>query len=161
MAVDMTKLNPEQEKMVKKIIDSGKNIGAPDIVIQAAIFIANAESNFDPNQNINLYSSAKGMFQYIENTWETSWNNYIKNNTLDPLTRLSASNARFIPDAQIAIMYQDLIHWYSGYPQGMLARNYMPGGNLYDQTQKLENNGIDIKNNFINYAYFRHNTNVD
>lgn len=49
MAVGMTKLSSSQQQMVNKIIDAGKKAGAPDVVIQAALNIANAESSFSTN----------------------------------------------------------------------------------------------------------------
>ena len=157
MAVDMTKLSLGQQQKVNKIIDAGKKLGVPDVVIQAAVNIANAESTFDPALK-SKSTSAYGMFQYIDSTWNSSWNSYVKSNPTSSLLVVPAP--REDVDAQIAVMYQDLNRWYAGYDQGQLAKNYMPGGNLYSQVQQLAVNGIDITSSFINYAYFRHNTSV-
>ncbi len=131
MSADMTKLSQSQQQMVNKIIDAGKKLGVPDVVIQATLNIANAESNFNVKPDSNGLSSAQGMFQYIDSTWQSAWSSYVKSNPTSSLGGLDASNARFNPDAQIAVMYQDLNRWYAGYDQGQLVQNYMPGGNLY------------------------------
>jgi len=45
----------------------------------AAIKIANCESKLDPNAK-NKYSSAKGVYQFIDSTWA----NYCEGDVLDP-----------------------------------------------------------------------------
>ena len=66
----MTKLSQSEQQMVNKIIDAGKQLGVPDVMIQAALNIANAESSFLPTASART-NSAKGMFQYLDSTWKS------------------------------------------------------------------------------------------
>jgi len=161
MATNMNSLSPAQQAMVDKIIASGQQVGAPNVVIQAAVIIANAESDFDSNQP-GKTSHAYGLFQYMDTvktpTWTNSWRSFVRKNPSNPLSKMTVSAAKKDVDAQIQVMYADLNRMYAGYDQGKIAHNYLPGGNLYSVTQKLQANGIDIKHNFLNYAYLRHNT---
>ena len=158
MAIEIAKANAGQQDLINKIIAAGKKIGTPDVVIQAAINIANAESGFVVKPAPNTSSSAQGMFQYIDASWSAAWNNYVKANPNDPLAQKSASEARFNADAQIVVMYQDLNKWYAGYDQGVLAKIYLPGGDRYSDVLALKASGIDVTTNFLSYAYLRHNT---
>ena len=101
MALDMTRLNQSQQLMANKIIDAGRKLGVPDVLLQAALNIANAESSFNPSAGATT-TTAKGMFQYIDATWQSAWNNYSKSNPSSPLVNLS--NPRSDADAQIAVM---------------------------------------------------------
>ena len=47
MAVSMSNLSASQKAIVNKIISAGKSLGLTDVVIEAAVNIANAESTFD------------------------------------------------------------------------------------------------------------------
>ncbi len=157
MALNMNNLTSAQQAIVNQIIATGQQLGTPNIVIQAAINIANAESAFNPLAP-NPTTTAYGLFQYVDSTWSSSWSRFVSSNPSNPLSRMSASIARDNPDAQIQVMYADLNRMYAGYDQGIIARNYLPGGNLYSVTQQLQTNGIDINHNFLDYAYLRHNT---
>ena len=159
MAVNMNSLTPSQLDIVNQIITQGQALGAPDVVIEALINMANAESNFDPSAP-NSTSSAFGLFQYIDSTWASSWANFVQNNPNNPLSQMTANDAKTLTAAQIAVAYQAAMGWYNGYDQGQLANIYMPGGSDYSQIQALLNDGIDVTTNFIDYAYFRNNTSV-
>lgn len=58
MSCNMTKISDKQLDIINRIIRTGKAIGANDDIIYVAINIANAESNFNPNEK-NKISSAK------------------------------------------------------------------------------------------------------
>lgn len=47
MASNMKNLTSAQQAIVNKIITTGQQLGAPNVVIQAAVNIANAESDFN------------------------------------------------------------------------------------------------------------------
>ena len=62
MASDMNRLTPNQSNIMNDIIDQGHSLGAPNVVIEALINMANAESDFNPLAE-NQQSSATGLFQ--------------------------------------------------------------------------------------------------
>ena len=116
MASQMNNLSQSQLAIVNKIISQGQSIGAPDTVIQAVINIANAESDFTPSApNANGQSSAFGLFQYINTTWQSSWNKYSNSNPDNPLSQDSADQVRTDTSAQIDVAYQNAMSWYNGY----------------------------------------------
>ncbi len=159
MATNMNSLTPSQQDIVNQIITQGQALGAPDVVIEAVINMANAESGFKADAQ-NGTSSATGLFQYINSTWASSWANFVRNNPSNPLSQMTADEAVYSSAAQIAVTYQAAMGWYNGYDQGQLANIYMPGGSDYSQIRALLNDGIDVTTNFIDYAYFRNNTSV-
>ncbi|NWA05925.1 beta strand repeat-containing protein [Pseudomonas gingeri] len=161
----MSALNANQLNMANKIIVEGIKAGEPAVVIQAAVLIAFSESSLGERLQTEGHS-ATGVFQFQPASWQPLWNNFVLANPDNPLSSLSAADAIKNPNAQIQIMYKNLDKWYAGYDEGSLARNYLPGPNpgheLYeDVTVPLQNSGIDILTNFLDYSYLRHNTTVD
>ncbi|GAB5606510.1 hypothetical protein TK5_25910 [Sideroxyarcus sp. TK5] len=73
---------------------------------------------------------------------------------------MSAEEALYAldPAPQIYITYGELNKWYKGYDQGLIAKNFKPGGNQYWRVKDLQEAGISIQGNFLEYAYLRHNT---
>lgn len=158
MATDMTKISQQQQSIVNQIIQTGRNIGASDRVIQAAVNIANAESDLGVNLR-NPTSTAYGLFHYIDETWDASWNKFVKLNPSDPMANRSADDARDSAAAQIKVMYMDLNRREDGYDDGIIIANYKPGNDLYPGvTFVLQENGIDIVSDFLSYCYLVHNT---
>ncbi len=98
MATSMNNLTPDQLNIVNQIIDQGHAIDAPNIVIEALINMANAESDFNPLA-ANSQSSATGLFQYITSTWASSWANYVQANPDSPLANMPADQAILSPEA--------------------------------------------------------------
>ncbi len=107
MAANLNNLTPVQQAMVNQIIQTGVSNGDNLEVIQAAVNIANAESDFNPLAQ-NPGSTAFGLFQYIDATWREKWSAFQVENPDGPLSILSSDAARENPDAQIALMYNDL-----------------------------------------------------
>jgi Ca2+-binding RTX toxin-like protein len=158
MATKIENLSPEQQAIAERIIEVGRDIGVTQDLIETAVIFANAESDFNPSAT-NGINTAYGLFQYVNGTWTSAWSRFQANNASDPLAQLTEAQARTNTDAQIRIMYQDLSRWNDGYDEGLIVRNYRPGGNLYSVTETLADAGIDINNDFLSYAYLRHNTN--
>ncbi len=158
MSTDITRLSQKQQAIINRIITYGRENEASDRVIQAAISFANAESDFNPIATSET-DKYKGLFQYDNISWAASFNDFGKKNPTDPLTKLSPSTVIFNELAQIKVMYSDLTKWEDRYDEGKIAIQYKPGGMYYKEvTEKLAENGIDINNNFLHYAYLRHNT---
>ncbi len=76
MASDLDNLTNDQLNQVDDIIDIGNDLGLADILIETAILIANAESDFNPNSAAGT-TTASGLFQYTDAGWETAWNRYV------------------------------------------------------------------------------------
>ncbi|MGI0024652.1 MAG: hypothetical protein ACREA4_05840, partial [Nitrososphaera sp.] len=120
-------------------------------MVEAAVHIATAESTFNSTAQ-NPDSTAYGLFQYLDGTWEERWAEFQRENPSDPLAKVSTSEARNNIDAQIAVMFSDLADWHEGFHSGQLDPRF--GDKLY----QLEAAGYDARHNFLYYAYLKHNT---
>jgi hypothetical protein len=164
MATNMNQLIPEQQAVVNKIIAAGQQLGASNTVIMAAVNIANAESAFGPTKNNGASPTSKnyafGLYEFIPETWNRLWGQFTAANPDNALSSMSAFDAWQSPDpsAQIQVMYAELNKWYAGYDQGLIAKSFNPGGKQYWRVQLLQQSGINVLNNFLEYAYLRHNT---
>ena len=72
MSTNMNNLRSEQLAILNKIIVAGQQLGASNTVIMAAVNIANAESDFTASRG-NPNSTAFGLFQYTNTTWNEQW----------------------------------------------------------------------------------------
>ncbi len=102
MASRLDELTCEQLKQVDDIVNIGNELGLKNTLIETAILVANAESDFDPKARAGT-STAYGLFQHIEGTWR----NLHGNGTL---------NGRDNQDKRIEAFYKDLKEysgWYS------------------------------------------------
>ncbi len=86
MPTNINKLDLEQQAVLNNIIEYGQRINASDRVIQAAVNFANAESTFKPSET-SPTGKYKGLFQYDDETWDGSFNYYIKKNQVDSLAK--------------------------------------------------------------------------
>ena len=63
MATNLDGLSNNQLIQVDNAVDIGNELGLSDVLIETAVLIANAESDFNPNAAANT-TSASGLYQY-------------------------------------------------------------------------------------------------
>jgi len=160
MANKIKALTLDQQHTLNQIVSTGIEMNANSEIIEAAVNIANAESTFNPEIS-NKETKASGLFQYTAATWDAGWRKFQRTHADNLLSSMSSGDALWDSRAQIQVMYQKLNEWHDGYDQGLIAKDYLPGGGLHHVSEELNNSGIDIKHDFLNYAYLMHNTNVN
>jgi trimeric autotransporter adhesin len=169
MATPMNQLTPAQQAIVNQIIAAGQQLGVSNEVIMAAVNFANAESAFKPDApGPTPGTTIYGLYQYSTDTWNREYAAYIKANPDSPLALAgtSASAARNNVDAMIQVMYFDLKGFETSFNAGQFPTPpvVMPPSkiaNLNGYNRKvvqLENSGIHIGENFLQYAYLFHNS---
>jgi len=154
MTANLNDLTPENFIIILDIAALGQQMGLDSVVIDAAINIANVESSlrFDPPPPEN--SSAWGPFQYLDDSWTTSWNRLKDTQEFHGFIvpdGLTAAATRFSYQWQIIVALNDLRSYYVGYP-GQIASAWQ------DDVASLVARGFSPDSIFLQYAYLRHNT---